>query len=82
MALCQQSASAITFQEPENWTSWAIIVAIALICLCISAFVSGSEISYFGLKQSDIEELEETDSSNAQKALSLIKNPENFWQPF
>lgn len=78
MALCQQSASAITFQEPENWTSWAIIVAIALICLCISAFVSGSEISYFGLKPADIEELEETDSSNAKKALKLIKNPEKL----
>lgn len=77
-ALCQQTTSAITFTEPQNWTSWIIIVCIALICLCLSAFVSGSEISYFGLKQPDIDALKEDESGNASKALALIKNPEKL----
>lgn len=78
LALCQQSGSAITFTQPESWTSWSIIVTIALICLCLSAFVSGSEISFFGLNQADIEDLEESDDKNAKKALKLIKNPEKL----
>lgn len=78
LALCQQSGSAITFNQPESWTSWSIIVTIALICLCLSAFVSGSEISFFGLNQADIEDLEESDDKNAKKALKLIKNPEKL----
>ena len=78
LALSQLASTAISFHAPENWMSWSIIVFIALICLCLSAFVSGSEISYFGLSQSEIEDLEEDDSPNAQKALTLIKNPEKL----
>ncbi|MDE6018443.1 MAG: gliding motility-associated protein GldE [Muribaculaceae bacterium] len=78
LALSQLASTAISFHAPENWTSWSIIVIIALICLCLSAFVSGSEISYFGLSQSDIEELEEDENPNAAKALMLVKNPEKL----
>ena len=78
MALCQLAQSAISFHAPQDWISWSIIVIIALICLCLSAFVSGSEISYFGLTQADIEELEEDESSNAQKALKYVRNPEKL----
>ncbi len=78
LALSQLAQSAISFHAPTDWTSWGIIVLIALICLCLSAFVSGSEISYFGLSQSEIEELAEDDSPNAQKAINLIKNPEKL----
>lgn len=76
--LCQQATSAISFTEPESWTSWIIIVSIALMCLCVSAFVSGSEISYFGLNQQDIDALQEDESSNAKKVLALISNPEKL----
>ena len=37
-----------------------IALAIALLCLIISGFVSGSEIAYFSLSPSDCEELDET----------------------
>lgn len=37
-----------------------IALAIALLCLTISGFVSGSEIAYFSLSPSDCEELDET----------------------
>ena len=78
LALSQLAQSAISFHAPADWTSWSIIVLVALICLCLSAFVSGSEISYFGLTQSEIEELEEDDTPNAKKALKLIKHPEKL----
>ncbi len=76
--LCQQATSAITFTAPESWTSWIIIVSIALMCLCVSAFVSGSEISFFGLSQQTLDELQEDESSNAKKVLKLINNPEKL----
>ncbi|MDE6649586.1 MAG: gliding motility-associated protein GldE [Muribaculaceae bacterium] len=72
------ASTAISFHAPDNWTSWSIIVIIALICLCLSAFVSGSEISYFGLTQSEIEEIEEDENINAKKAVRLIRNPEKL----
>ncbi len=78
LAMSQLAQSAISFHAPSDWTSWSIIVLIALLCLCLSAFVSGSEISYFGLSQADIEELEEDESPNARNALKLIKNPEKL----
>lgn len=76
--LCQQATSAITFNEPQSWTSWIITVCIALMCLCVSAFVSGSEISFFGLNQQTLDSLEEDESNNAKKVLSLIRNPEKL----
>lgn len=77
-ALCMLTQSAITFTEPESWTSWTIIVIIAGVCLLVSAFVSGSEISYFGLSQQDLETLEEEDTPGSRKALSQLKNPEKL----
>ncbi len=78
LALGQLASSAISFKTPEDWMSWCIIVFIAILCLFISAFVSGSEISYFGLSQSEVEQLEEDDSPNAKKVLKLIGNPEKL----
>lgn len=77
-ALCLLAQNAITFTSPASWASWSVIVIIATICLFLSAFVSGSEISYFGLSQSDIEDLEEDDTPASRKALSLIRNPEKL----
>ena len=78
LVLSQPAQSAISFHAPSDWTSWSIIVLIAMICLMLSAFVSGSEISYFGLSQTDIENLEEDETPNAQKALKLVNNPEKL----
>lgn len=78
LALCQLAANAISFMEPPSWVSWSVIVVIAIICLCLSAFVSGSEISFFGLSKSDIENLEEEESSAARRVITLIKNPEKL----
>lgn len=70
---------AIEFQAPESWLSWAFIVGIALLCLCVSAFVSGSEIAYFGLTSQEIEELEDDqEDESKRKAYNLISNSERL----
>lgn len=71
---------ALEFHSPENisWAAWGLIVFIALCCICISAFVSGSEIAFFSLSQSNIDELEEAESKNCQKAHHLISNSERL----
>lgn len=78
LAMSQLAANAMTFMEPPSWVSWSVIVVIAIICLCLSAFVSGSEISYFGLTQSDIEDLEEEETPASKKVIALIRNPEKL----
>lgn len=78
LALSQLAANAMTFMEPQSWVSWSIIVVIAIICLCLSAFVSGSEISYFGLTKSDIEDLEEEETPASKRVIALIRNPEKL----
>ena len=78
LAIGQLAAGAMSFMQPQSWVSWSVIVIIAIICLCLSAFVSGSEISFFGLTQPDIEGLEEDESAGARKVMSLIRNPEKL----
>ena len=53
-----------------------IAVLCAVVALCVSAFVSGSEIAYFSLNRRQVDELEE--SGDAPKALALIKKPERL----
>ncbi|MDE5903374.1 MAG: gliding motility-associated protein GldE [Muribaculaceae bacterium] len=69
---------AIEFHAPDNWGSWIIIVAIAAVCLMVSAFVSGSEIAYFGLTRAQITELEESDTPVARRALGLVNDSERL----
>lgn len=44
----------------------------------MSAFVSGSEIAYFGLSPQEIDELEDSDSPRDKKAFSFIENSEQL----
>ena len=69
---------AIEFHAPPDWVGWSFIVFIALIGLFFSAFASGSEIAYFGLSPSELEELEEDNSKNAEKGRFLIQHSENL----
>lgn len=59
--------------------AWISIVAIALCCLLASAFISGSEIAFFGLTPHDIDDLrdEESDRKCAQ-AYNLISHSERL----
>lgn len=58
---------------------WGIIVFVACLCLLMSGFVSGSEIAFFGLTRNELEELEEDEENpEADKALNLLKHPEQL----
>ena len=57
---------------------WITIVIVACGCLLVSAFVSGSEIAYFGLTESDIEELSESEEPQAKRAFSMLSNSERL----
>lgn len=77
-ALIALGVRAIEFHAPADWASWIAIVGVAISCLMISAFVSGSEIAYFGLTRSQIEELEESGSPEAKRALALTNDSERL----
>lgn len=55
-----------------------MLIIIAFCCLMASAFVSGSEIAYFGLTPQEIEELEDSTQPRDRKALSFIKDSERL----
>ncbi len=63
--------TAITFGGSE-----IVALIIAVICLFISGFISGSEIAFFSLTTRQCEELEETESG--RRTLSLIAAPERL----
>ena len=64
----QVPAAAMEFHAPSNWLSWIIIVLIALACLCVSAFVSGSEIAFFGLSGEELDRLTDPDADDLMPA--------------
>lgn len=68
------------FHSPVTmgWAGWIIIVAIAFICLIISAFVSGSEIAYFGLTPGEVSDLEEDERAEAKQAFNLLNHSEQL----
>lgn len=76
--LTKADLPAISFQAPPSWLAWAFLIFISFCCLLISAFVSGSEIAYFGLSPQEIDELEESESPKDKKAFSFIKDSERL----
>lgn len=69
---------AIEFHSPADWVGWAFVIFIAFLCLLASAFVSGSEIAYFGLSPLEVDQLEDNDDPWALKAKKLIHNSEQL----
>ncbi len=66
----------VTFYPAEPGIILGIVVILLL--LAGSALISGSEVAFFSLSPSDKQNLEERDSSNAGRALELIRNPERL----
>ncbi|MDE6028378.1 MAG: hypothetical protein K2G23_09925, partial [Muribaculaceae bacterium] len=58
LAATEKVGGAISFHAPESWGAWSVLIAIVVCCLFVSAFVSGSEIAFFGLTPQELEELE------------------------
>ncbi len=76
--LTQTALPAISFHAPPSWPTWSFLIFLALCCLLISAFISGSEIAYFGLSPQEIDELEESESPRDKKAFNFIENSERL----
>lgn len=71
--------SAISFQAPEiGWMAWSVLIIIAAVCLMMSAFVSGSEIAYFGLTPQDVDEIEEGEDAGDRRARHLLDHSEQL----
>lgn len=72
------AAKAIEFHAPSNWASWIAIVCIAVLCLLVSAFVSGSEIAFFGLTRPQLESLEADGTRQSQRVRDLLLDSERL----
>lgn len=68
--------SGITFLTPSGGAFAAL--ALGLLLLFCSAFVSGSEIAFFSLSPSDMNELEEERTPTDQRILQLLKQSERL----
>ncbi|MDE7412382.1 MAG: gliding motility-associated protein GldE [Muribaculaceae bacterium] len=55
-----------------------MLIAIVVLCLCVSAFVSGSEIAFFGMSPQELEDLEESEKPGDQRAMRLLSNSEKL----
>lgn len=72
------TSGAIEFMAPHSWVAWAFTIFIALLCLLGSAFFSGSEIAYYALRPSQLDDMEESDSPAARRVAKLMKDSERF----
>lgn len=68
----------ILFQAPPSWVAWSFMLLIVVICLFMSAFVSGSEIAYFGLSPQEIDDLEESENKKDARAYNFISHSERL----
>ncbi|MCH5245994.1 MAG: gliding motility-associated protein GldE [Muribaculaceae bacterium] len=53
-----------------------VAIVIAIFCLLLSGFISGSEIAYFSLSEQQFDELEQ--EKNGYKILNLLSQPERL----
>lgn len=76
--IADTARGAIEFMAPADWVSWSFIIFAAIICLIGSAFFSGSEIAYYALRPSQLEEMEDGESSAGKKVNKLMSDSERF----
>lgn len=78
LTILLQAGSAIEFHAPESWGSWILLIVIAVLCLGVSAFVSGSEIAFFGLSHAQIDEVKDNEDKDSSRVISLLRNSERL----
>ncbi|MDE6309648.1 MAG: DUF21 domain-containing protein, partial [Muribaculaceae bacterium] len=71
-------ASMLVDQIANFGLGQTIALLFALVCLVISGFVSGSEISFFSLDSADLEELEESHPTKGEQITGIMSKPEKF----
>nr|WP_299168272.1 gliding motility-associated protein GldE [uncultured Allomuricauda sp.] len=57
---------------------FTIKVIVLLLLLVCSALISGAEVAFFGLSQTDLNELEETDTSRSKLIVRLLNKPKKL----
>lgn len=65
-------------KESLDVTSIVIFSLLSIILLLFSAMASGSEVAFFSLTRSDIDELEERDDTTSRRVLNLLDNPDRL----
>ncbi len=65
-------------KESLDVTSIVIFGLLSIILLLFSAMASGSEVAFFSLTRSDIDELEERDDTTSRRVLNLLDNPDRL----
>lgn len=70
----------ISFHAPESiGVGWlVVIIGIAVGCLLISAFVSGSEIAFFGLSREEMDDFRHSDDASSKLVMKLLRNSERL----
>ncbi|MDE6377150.1 MAG: DUF21 domain-containing protein, partial [Duncaniella sp.] len=63
---------------PVLGASQIVALALAVVALFCSAFVSGCEIAYFSLTPAQVGDLEEEDTPVARRILGLLSRPERL----
>ncbi len=53
-------------------------ILVLIILLSFSALLSGSEVAYFSLSPSDMNELEDADTKNSRRIIKHLRNPEHL----
>ena len=69
---------AIIVKESIDIAGVAIYALISLVLLMLSAMASGSEVAFFSLTRSDLEELEESSDIASGRVLDLLSNPDRL----
>ena len=55
-----------------------ILALLSILLLLFSAMASGSEVAFFSLTRSDMDELEERDDASSRRVLNLLDNPDRL----
>lgn len=69
---------AIIIKESIDVVGVVIYALISLALLMLSAMASGSEVAFFSLTRSDLEELEESSDISSKRVLDLLSNPDRL----
>ena len=70
--------AAIALNSNIDLGNVVLYAIIALVLILFSAMASGSEVAFFSLTHSDIDELESKNTVNSRRVLDLLSNPDRL----
>ena len=69
---------AIIIKESIDIASVVLFGVVALVLLALSAMASGSEVAFFSLSRTEIDELESSSDISSKRVLELLDNPDRL----